>query len=72
MGVFAAPSGEGSENTFFNRSDSGAPTFLGLSTDPFMVGHPEIGAPSLAIVERLTRAQIPCSVLTKGILPSEL
>jgi DNA repair photolyase len=45
---------------------------LCLTTDPFMVGHPEVGAMSLAIVERLNRSGIPCSVLTKGRLPAEL
>jgi DNA repair photolyase len=45
---------------------------LCLTTDPFMVGHPEVGAMSLAIVERLNRSGIPCSLLTKGKLPAEL
>lgn len=45
---------------------------LCLTTDPFMVGQPEIVAMSLAIVERLNRSGIPCSVLTKGRLPAEL
>jgi DNA repair photolyase len=45
---------------------------LCLTTDPFMVGHPEVGAMSLAIIERLNRSGIPCSVLTKGRLPAEL
>jgi DNA repair photolyase len=37
-----------------------------------MVGHPEVEATSLAIVERLNRSGIPCSLLTKGRLPAEL
>jgi DNA repair photolyase len=37
-----------------------------------MVGHPEVGALSLAIVERLNRSGIPVSLLTKGRLPAEL
>jgi DNA repair photolyase len=45
---------------------------LCLTTDPFMVGHPEVGAMSLAIIERLNRSGIPCSLLTKGRLPAEL
>jgi DNA repair photolyase len=45
---------------------------LCLSTDPFMVGYPEIGALSLAMVERLNRAGVACSLLTKGVLPVEL
>jgi hypothetical protein len=45
---------------------------LCLTTDPFMVGHPQVGALSLAIVERLNRSGIPCSLLTKGSLPAEL
>jgi len=39
---------------------------LCLTTDPFMVGHPEIGAMSLAIIERLNRSGIECSVLTRA------
>jgi DNA repair photolyase len=45
---------------------------LCLTTDPFMVAHPEVGAMSLAIIERLNRSGIPCSLLTKGRLPAEL
>jgi DNA repair photolyase len=43
-----------------------------LSTDPFMVGYPEVSSMSLALVERLNRAKIACSLLTKGVLPQEL
>ena len=45
---------------------------LCLTTDPFMVDHPEVAAMSLAIIERLNRSGIPCSLLTKGRLPGEL
>jgi len=45
---------------------------LCLTTDPFMTGYPEIAQTSLAIVETVNRHRIPCSVLTKGILPAEL
>jgi DNA repair photolyase len=45
---------------------------LCLTTDPFMVGQPEVGAMSLAIIERLNRSGVPCSLLTKGRLSAEL
>jgi len=45
---------------------------LCLTTDPFMNGQPEVGAMSLAIIERLNHCGIECSVLTKGRLPAEL
>ena len=45
---------------------------LCFSTDPFMVGYPEVTRLSLAILERLALENIPCSMLTKGILPCEL
>ena len=45
---------------------------LCLSTDPFMTGQPEVAEMSLAIVERLNRAGIACSLLSKGVLPFEL
>jgi len=45
---------------------------LCLTTDPFMVGHPEVEALSLAIIERLNRSRISVSVLTKGRLPAAL
>lgn len=45
---------------------------MSLTTDPFMVGHPEVTTLSLQLIERINQAGIPCSVLTKGILPSEL
>ncbi len=45
---------------------------LCLTTDPFMVGRPEVGNLSLALVERLNRSGIPCSLLTKGLLPTDL
>lgn len=45
---------------------------LCLSTDPFMVGAPDVQALSLALIERLNAAGIACSVLTKGILPAVL
>ena len=45
---------------------------LCFTTDPFMVGYPEIGNMSLAIIKKLNDADIKCSVLTKGVLPDEL
>lgn len=45
---------------------------LCFTTDPFMVGYPEIGNMSIAIIKKLNDAGIKCSVLTKGILPDEL
>jgi DNA repair photolyase len=45
---------------------------LCLTTDPFMVGYPEVTATSLALIERLNAHGVRASVLTKGILPLEL
>lgn len=45
---------------------------LCLSTDPFMTGYPEVGEMSLKIIARINAHGIPCSVLTKGILPPDL
>lgn len=45
---------------------------LCLTTDPFMMGSPEVSALSLALIERLNAHGVSASVLTKGILPAEL
>ena len=45
---------------------------LCFTTDPFMVGYPEIEELSLAVIKKLNDAGIKCTVLTKGILPVEL
>ena len=45
---------------------------LCLTTDPFMVGYPEVTAASLALIERLNAHGVRASVLTKGVLPLEL
>lgn len=45
---------------------------MSLTTDPFMVGHPEVTALTLRLIERINAAGIPCSILTKGPLPAEL
>ena len=46
--------------------------FLCFSTDPFMQGYPEVTEMSLAAIKKLNNAEIPCTVLTKGVLPIEL
>lgn len=45
---------------------------LCFSTDPFMLGYPEVSELSLAIIKKLNTAGIKCTTLTKGLLPSEL
>lgn len=45
---------------------------LCFSTDPFMYKYDEVRDMSLAAIKKLNAAGIPCSVLTKGILPAEL
>ena len=45
---------------------------LCFTTDPFMYGYKEIGDLSLAVIKRVNEENIPCSVLTKGVLPIEL
>jgi DNA repair photolyase len=45
---------------------------LCLTTDPFMLGFPEVADLSLRIMRRLNAAGLDCSVLTKGIYPREL
>ncbi len=45
---------------------------LCFSTDPFMYGYPEIAEMSLSIIKKLNAEGIPCSILTKGILPQQL
>lgn len=45
---------------------------LCFSTDPFMYQYHEIQQMSLMAIKRLNDSGIKCSVLTKGILPSEL
>ena len=45
---------------------------LCFTTDPFMYGYDEIRDMSLAAIRKLNTAGIPCTALTKGILPSEL
>lgn len=45
---------------------------LCFTTDPFMYGYDDIRALSLAVIKKINDAGIKCSVLTKGILPTEL
>ena len=45
---------------------------LCFTTDPFMYGEPEVGDMSIMAIDRLNQAGIPCTVLTKGILPEGL
>lgn len=45
---------------------------LCFSTDPFMYGYDEISKMSIAAIRKLNEGGIKCTVLTKGILPSEL
>jgi DNA repair photolyase len=45
---------------------------LCFTTDPFMYGYPEIEAMSLEAVRLINSYNIPCVVLTKGILPTGL
>jgi len=45
---------------------------LCFTTDPFMYGYDEIKQMSLAAIKKLNDADIKCTVLTKGLLPTEL
>ncbi len=45
---------------------------LCFTTDPFMVGYPEVEKLSIASIRKLNDAGIKCAVLTKGILPVQL
>ncbi len=45
---------------------------LCFTTDPFMCGYEEVGDMSMAALKKLNAAGVPCTVLTKGLLPIEL
>lgn len=45
---------------------------LCFTTDPFMVGYPEVTQMSIAAIRKLNEAGIKCITLTKGVLPIEL
>ena len=45
---------------------------LCLTTDPFMVGYPEVRQLSLESIRMINQNGISCGILTKGVLPPEL
>ena len=45
---------------------------LCFTTDPFMYNYPEIGELSLKCIAKINSFGIPCTALTKGLLPKEL
>ena len=45
---------------------------LCFTTDPFMVSYPEVGRMSIEAIKLINEYDIPCVVLTKGVLPAEL
>lgn len=45
---------------------------LCFMTDPFMYGYDDIQEMSLQAIQKLNDSNIPCTVLSKGILPAEL
>lgn len=45
---------------------------LCFTTDPFMCGYDEVCEMSLKAIDKLNAADIPCNILTKGILPKKL
>lgn len=45
---------------------------LCFTTDPFMYGFDEVCDKSIEIINKLNENDIPCTALTKGILPKEL
>jgi DNA repair photolyase len=60
------------ERELTRRRDRLDVVHLCLTTDPFMVGYPEVSSLSLALIERLNAHGVRASVLTKGVLPPEL
>lgn len=45
---------------------------LSFTTDPFMLGYPEVTEMSLEIIRLIDHYGIKCTALTKGVLPEEL
>lgn len=45
---------------------------LCFTTDPFMTGYPEVGKLSIKAIQLINSYEIPCVVLTKGLLPHSL
>src|SRR5512139_3823243 len=60
------------ERELTRKRDRVETVHLCLTTDPFMVGHPEVTSLSLAMIECLNAHGVRASVLTKGVLPPEL
>lgn len=55
-----------------NLKDRIGSVHLSFTTDPFMCGHDDIRGLSIEAIRMLNDAGIPCTVLTKGVLPAEL
>lgn len=45
---------------------------LCFTTDPFMYGYDEVAEVSIAIINEINQSGLPCTALTKGILPDQL
>lgn len=45
---------------------------LCFTTDPFMTGYPEVGEMSVEAIKLINDFEIPCVVLSKGVLPTSL
>lgn len=45
--------------------------YLSFATDPFMVGFEPASIMSIALIRRINRENIPCTVLTKGTYPTK-
>lgn len=45
---------------------------LCFTTDPFMVGYPEVTEMTLRVIEKINSYNIPVEVLTKGIIPKDI
>lgn len=45
---------------------------LCFTTDPFMMGYPEVGKMSIDAIKLINSFGIPCVALTKGVLPASL
>jgi len=55
-----------------NLKDKIKSVHLCFTTDPFMYGYSEISSMSVDIIDEINRYGIPCTALTKGVLPSRL
>lgn len=60
------------EKELARKKDKPESVHLCLTTDPFMAGYPEVGDMSLRLIAAVNAHGIPCSVLTKGVLPEAL